>query len=388
MKILLLGVGMQGKVALHDLLTYAPTTEILAADKDIAALRAHVAQAGYGSSVTCVQMDADHPDSLDHVFARQPDLAINLLPNHFGDAVVSRAVEYGCHMVDTSYASPLMSRLAAQAEHKQIALLPEFGLDPGLDLVLLGQARHQFDDISVVRSYGAGLPEPAAIDNPLSYKITWTFEGVLHSYRRPGILIENGQVKEIRGTDIFNPEHMHEVLIESLGRLEAYPNGDASSYLAPMGLQAGDMALMGRYTLRWPGHCAFWKSLADLHFLDEEPVSIEGQAIDRLAYLAALLSPHLQLEADQRDLALVRVEVEGQKNGKPAQHSWQVLAYRDLQTGFTAMSRTVGCTASIGAQLIADGTIQKRGLLSPLNNIPYARLVEELRKREIQIDAA
>jgi saccharopine dehydrogenase-like NADP-dependent oxidoreductase len=58
---------------------------------------------------------------------------------------------------------------------------------------------------------------------------------------------------------------------------------------------------------------------------------------------------------------------------------------RDLQTGFTAMSRTVGYTASIGAQMIATGKITKRGVLTPVNDIPYVDLKRELGKREIRL---
>ena len=49
------------------------------------------------------------------------------------------------------------------------------------------------------------------------------------------------------------------------------------------------------------------------------------------------------------------------------------------------MSRTVGYTASIGAQMIGSGVLAKRGLLSPLGDVPYAHLVDELARRGIQV---
>jgi saccharopine dehydrogenase-like NADP-dependent oxidoreductase len=42
MKVLLLGVGMQGKAALHDLVQCKEVTEIIAADRDIEALKAYI----------------------------------------------------------------------------------------------------------------------------------------------------------------------------------------------------------------------------------------------------------------------------------------------------------------------------------------------------------
>jgi lysine 6-dehydrogenase len=58
---------------------------------------------------------------------------------------------------------------------------------------------------------------------------------------------------------------------------------------------------------------------------------------------------------------------------------------RDLATGLTAMNRTVGFTASIGAQLIGRGVVDKRGLLSPVTDIPYDIVVNELANRGIHI---
>jgi len=49
------------------------------------------------------------------------------------------------------------------------------------------------------------------------------------------------------------------------------------------------------------------------------------------------------------------------------------------------MQRTVGFTASIGAQMILRGDIQERGLLSPITDVPADVFFEELRQRGITI---
>ncbi len=81
----------------------------------------------------------------------------------------------------------------------------------------------------------------------------------------------------------------------------------------------------------------------------------------------------------------MRVEVWGRKDGRRARAVYQLIDRRNLATGQTAMSRTVGFTASIGAQLIGRGAITQRGLLSPVTDVPYDLLVEELAKRDLQI---
>lgn len=385
MKILLLGVGMQGKAALHDLVHSEGVDGIVAADGDLEALLSHVEQQRYGERVGCEPVDAADPTSIERLMADKPDVVIDLLPVTCHDAVARIAVEQGRHLVNASYVTPGLPGLADQARTKGITLLPEFGMDPGIDLVLLGEAVRSLDSVEEIITYGAGFPEPAATDNPLKYKVTWTFEGVLKSYLRAGRVIREGQVVEIKATEMFRPEHLHEVELEGLGRLEAFPNGDALKYAELLGLDASGLRNLGRYVLRWPGHCSLWQTLVDLHLLDDEPVMVDGVAVDRKRFLAAVIEPHIRYEADERDVVVVRIDVKGRKDGQRMRIVHQVIDRRDLGTGHTAMSRTVGYTASIGAQMIARGQISKRGLLSPVNDVPYEPLVRELQKRGVQV---
>ncbi|NQV36539.1 MAG: saccharopine dehydrogenase NADP-binding domain-containing protein [Candidatus Marinimicrobia bacterium] len=385
MKILLLGIGMQGKAALHDLVNTSEVSHIITADQNIELLEAYVSDCGYGDKVSCKVLDASDKANLEGLFAEKPDVVIDLLPVPFMDDVAITAVKYSCHLVNAFYTSPTIRALSDEARNKNITILPEFGMDPGIDLVLLGGVLRHFDEVSVIKSYGGGMPEPEAIDNPIKYKVTWTFEGVLRAYHRTAYLIQSGELNEIKDTDIFNPENIHEMEIKGLGKLEAYPNGDASQYLSLLGIDEKDMKLMGRYALRWSGHCAFWKALVDLHLLDDKPVEIDGVFVDRKKFLAAVIEPHIQLADRERDIAIIRVEVEGKKNSKKKRRVCQVIDYRDLETGLTAMSRTVGYTASIGALLIGTGKISKRGLISPVRDVPYELFVNELKKRNIHV---
>jgi saccharopine dehydrogenase-like NADP-dependent oxidoreductase len=125
--------------------------------------------------------------------------------------------------------------------------------------------------------------------------------------------------------------------------------------------------------------------MVDLHLLDDEPVTVDGLTVDRKRFLAAILEPHIQYGADERDIVVVRVEVKGMKDGQKKRVVYQVIDRRDLQTGFTAMSRTVGYTTSIGAIMIGSGKITKRGVLSPISDIPYRLLAQELARRNIRI---
>ena len=388
MKVLLLGVGMQGKATLHDLHQSDQISEILAADYDHEALANHVAVQGYGKKVRTQAIDAGDVQALNGVMTTfRPNIVIDLAPVPYHPIIVKSAVKHHAHYLNASYASSEMTDLAREAADRNLVILPEFGLDPGMDLVMLGEAMREFDQVDGILSYGAGFPESAAADNPIKYKIAWTFEGVLRSYRRAAQVIRDGQPVEISDRDMFRPEHMHERDIPGLGLLEAAPNGDAIKYAELLGLPLAQLRELGRYTLRWPGHNAFWRTMVDLGLLDAEPVLVDGVSVDRRRYLVAALEPVLQYAADERDVVIVRIEVSGTKNGRRQRAVYQVIDKRDLETGFTGMQRTVGFTISIGALMIASGQIVKRGLLSPLGDVPYAPYAEALRARGIKVTA-
>jgi saccharopine dehydrogenase-like NADP-dependent oxidoreductase len=385
MKVLLLGVGMQGKAALQDLLQSQEVTEVIAASREVEGLKAYLADRRYDARVRCDFVDAADSDSIERLMKSGVDVAIDLLPSFVCGRVAAAAVQHRVHLVNTFYTLPEVKDLASQAESRKVTILPEFGLDPGIDLVMLGEAVRSLDEVEEIWSYGGGIPEPEAASNPLKYKVTWTFEGVLNSYRRAGKVIRDGRIVPIQDNEMFYPDNIHQIDIEGVGTLEAFPNGDAVKYADMLGIDRSKLQALGRYAMRWPGHCAFWRTMVDLHLLDSEPVMIDGVAVDRKRFLAAALEPHLQYSADERDMVILRTEVKGKKGNHVQRVVVQMIDRRDLETGFTAMSRTVGYTASIGAQMIATGNITKRGVLTPVNDIPYVDLKRELAKRGIRV---
>jgi saccharopine dehydrogenase-like NADP-dependent oxidoreductase len=202
---------------------------------------------------------------------------------------------------------------------------------------------------------------------------------------RGGRLIRNGRIVTVKSNEMFYPENIHEIEIPGLGKFEAYANGDSLPYAEMLGIALQKLQQLGRYSFRWPGHCEFWKKLVDLHLLDDEVLLVDGMTVNRRRFLAAAIEPYIRLGENERDMVIIRVEVSGVKDGKKMRAVLQIVDHRDLDTGFTAMSRTVGFTASLGAQLIGSGRINKRGLLSPLRDIPYDIFKQELAKRGIRI---
>ncbi len=382
MKILLLGVGMQGKAALHDLVNSSDVAHVIAADVNYAELQHYVAQLD-SKKVTAINLDV-RDDGAVIKQMRQVQAVIILLPQEFRLNLVKLAIESGIHLIETSYSLPEYTDLGLAAKAQDVAILPEFGLDPGIDLVLAARAIQEFDQVHALHVYGTGVPEPKAADTPIKYKISWTFAGVLSAYQRPARLLKDGQIVTLSPSEMFDPSNIHMVEMPDLGPMEAYYNGDAVKYLDVF--QIKDTTTdTGRYSMRWPGHAEFWKKMVDLGFLAEEPLNVGGQKISPRQFVHDLLSPQLGYRRDERDVAAIRVVVEGLVNGGSKRIIYQMIDRRDLDTGLMAMQRTVGYTASIGAQMLLRGDIKQRGLLTPTRDIPYNIFIAELKKRGIQI---
>lgn len=383
MKPLLLGLGLQGKATLHDL-EHSPEVErIVVAEREARPARDWVAARGYRKSAV-VELDAADGAALARAIATSGcDIVICMLPAIFNPVIAKAAIEAGLPFVSTSYAGKV-TELDGLAKDRGVTVLPEMGFDPGIDLVLARLAIDSLDEVEGLNSYGAGVPEPSAADNPLKYKITWTFDGVLKAYKRDARLLVDGAERRIPGVAIFRPENIHEIDVPGLGVLEAYPNGDAIHFAQVFRL-GKSLRRMGRYAARWPGHCAFWRTMAELGFLSDDPIQLGGGRFSPHEFLVHHLTPRLQFAPHERDVALLRVEAWGRKAGRSRRIVYDLVDYRDLETGFFAMNRTVGFTASIAAHLVARGEVRQSGVLSPARDVPGSRVIEELKRRGIEI---
>jgi saccharopine dehydrogenase-like NADP-dependent oxidoreductase len=392
MKIVLFGFGMQGKAAFYDLMKYEKCDELLVAD--ISPPDRGFFSSGRDDKASFKLLDIKDTAGIVELMSGAT-LAVDALPGFFALKLAKTAIEQGVHLVSSMYyLNPLekdptiLTKLKAElkvlneeAIRKGTTVLPEFGLDPGIDLVLGAKALSEFDEVEVFNSYGTGIPVPKHANNPLKYKFSWSVPGLLRAYRRPSRIIKNGVVTEIDGNDIFSKQHRHMLDIDGLNlQLECYPNGNSEYYAELFGLK-GSVREMGRYACRYPGHGDFWHILSNSGFLDDSPLKIGNTGVSPIEFVAELLASQSQFQygKDETDLAMVRVEVSGKSSGRSKKVIYQLIDYKDHETGLTAMQRTVGFTMALGARLILDGQLGSPGLISPID-IPFGLLEKGLKE--------
>ena len=126
--------------------------------------------------------------------------------------------------------------------------------------------------------------------------------------------------------------------------------------------------------------------MVSLGLLEERPITINGSKVSPRTFLSKCLTPKLQFDDNERDIALLRVQAWGLKNSKKMQITYDFFDYRDLETGLFAMNRTVGFTSSIAAQMILEGKIKQTGVLSPVRHVPPHEFIDEIKSRGMRID--
>ncbi|MEJ2041337.1 MAG: saccharopine dehydrogenase C-terminal domain-containing protein, partial [Desulfosarcinaceae bacterium] len=350
MKILVLGgCGMQGRAAVHDLAADPDIEKIICADLKFDELE-KIRPFTDMRKIIPEKLDATDKNSLAGLFSGV-DVVIDLLPKEFKDIVIEAGLATKVSIVHTNYAYDT-GDLDDRARAAGIAVMPECGLDPGIDLVIYGDAAGRFDEIHVVKSYCGGFPERKACTNPLNYKLSWIWRGVLSSTMRDSRMIRDRKMVEIPAMNQHDEANLHMVQFPGLGELEAIPNGDAVYFTDLMGL-GRTIVHTGRYSLRWPGWSAFWRPLKQMGFLKDTPVAGLACPVTPVDFLDKLLGPQLAYADDEKDLVAMVNVFEGVKNDQKMRYTSTMLIERDLETGIMAMNKGVGYTAAIVARMIA-----------------------------------
>ncbi len=383
MKILVLGgCGIQGRGAVFDLVRSKGVQEVICADARMEGLNA-LGSFTDMTNVRAVEMDASNLDNLIKLF-NHADAVIDLLPRNFTATVCQAAIKTGVGVVNTNYAYSI-AELDSQAKNAGVTIMPECGLDPGIDLILYGEAGRRFDELHVINSYCGGFPEAAACDNPINYKVSWTWEGVLSATKRDSRIIKDGKVVKIPAAQQHDTDYINLIDFPGLGQLEAIPNGDAVFFTDLLGVTP-TIKETGRFSLRWPGWSAFWRPLKQLGFLSEKPVAGLPCEVSPYQFLDKLMGPQLQYKENEKDLVAMVNVFEGLVSQRRVRLTSRLLVERDPNTGLMAMSQGVGFPASIVAQMIAKGEINAKGVLSPTAHVPYQLFVDQLALRGITIE--
>ncbi|HET7457081.1 MAG TPA: saccharopine dehydrogenase C-terminal domain-containing protein [Gemmatimonadaceae bacterium] len=376
MRMLVLGAGLQGSACAYDLLQNPEVTEVRLADLRVDHL--HDVLAPYsGKRLIPTRLDVRDREAVLAVM-RESDAVMSAIPYYFNYDLARLAVEAGTNFCDLGGNTEIVFKqkeLDAQARAKNVTVIPDCGLAPGMVNILAEYGIEQLDTVDAVRIYVGGLPQKP--EPPLNYQIVYSLEGVLDYYTTLSWVVRDGKRHQVKALSEREPVHF-----DGVGELEAFHTAGGLSTMAWR--YEGKIPTMEYKTLRYPGHAQIMEAIRELGLLDLEPVDVKGLKVVPRDVAVAAMAPKLT-KPKGRDLVALRVTVDGTKGGRKRRLGWELVDRYDEQLGVSAMMRTTGYSLSITGQMQARGEIQPPGVFTPDECIPAARYIAELKKRGVEI---
>ena len=309
---------------------------------------------------------------------RQCDAVMSAIPYYFNLDLAKLAVEAGVHFCDLGGNTEIVFKqkeLDAEARRKNITIVPDCGLAPGMVNILAEYGIRQLDSVDSVKIYVGGLPQHP--EPPLNYMLVYSLEGALDYYTTLSWVLRNGKRTHVPALSEREP-----VAFDSVGTLEAFHTAGG---LSTMAFRYEDKVPTMEYkTLRYPGHAALMEDIRAMGLLDLTPVDVKGvKVVPRDAFIASVM-PKL-FKPKGRDLVALRVVVSGKKGGAAATKTFELVDRYDEAHDISAMMRTTGYSLSITGLMQARGQVTPPGVHTPDECIPAPTYIAELRKRGVEI---
>ncbi len=376
-----IGSGRQGAAAAYDFIKFGNARRVLLVDsneKNAKSVAQKINSLTGSGLCDYVVVDVNDYSSLVKTL-RDVDSFVSAVPYKYNYGLTRAAIESGSNMTDLGGNTSIVKKqlkLNEQAKNKGVSIVPDCGMDPGLNISLITYMLELFDKVEEIKSYGAGLPQNPV--PPWNYELFFNLNGLTNEYYGNAILIKNGKVTEVPCFDGF--EEL--TFPEPIGQLEAAVTAGGLSTL-PWSLD-GKVQTLTNKTLRYPGHWSQFKSFSQLGLFDETPIELKGCKIAPRDFYHALIGPKIS-PGSKKDLGIIRIDAAGIKNGKPHKAQIELVDYYDEETGFTSMQRLTGWHASTIAILAAEGKITN-GALPVDMAVPGSVIINEFGKRGITIN--
>ena len=363
------------------------------------------------------------------------DLVLSLLPAIYHIEVALECLKQEKHLITASYVTPAFLALHQEAQTKNLTILMECGLDPGIDhmsaMAAITAIKQRGGNLTSFKSYTGGLVAPESDNNPWNYKFTWNPRNVVLAGQGTAKYIKNGTYKYIPYHQLFR--RTDDLFVDGYGQFEGYANRDSLSYREPYGLL--DIPTMLRGTLRRKGYCAAWDVFVQLGLTDDSytfensegmtycsylesflpPATTEGATVatrlsnylrlpengeimqklewldlftDTPVTLAAatpaqvlekILKAKWQLSPGDKDMIVMQHIFGFEAAGEEHTLTSTLVVQGDDEVQ-TAMAKTVGLPIGILAKLLLQGKIKHRGVVIPIYPELYAPVLEELQQ--------
>jgi saccharopine dehydrogenase-like NADP-dependent oxidoreductase len=430
-KILIIGSGKSSSYLIKYLLSKSEKENlfIIIADKYIAKTKALL---NNHSNSKALKLDVfDNVSRAKEILAA--DIVISMLPARFHLMVAKDCIKHSKNMLTASYISDEMLALNNKAIEKDIVIMNEIGLDPGIDhmsaMKVIDHIKEKNAKITLFESYTGGLIAPESDNNLWNYKFTWNPRNVvLAGQGGPAKFVQQGDNKYIPYNKLFKRTQKLEV--KNYGSFEGYANRDSLKYREIYGLE--DIKTLCRGTIRKVGFSESWDVFVQLGMTDDsytiensmdmtfrdfvdlflpysakdkvelklqkllnisesEPIWSKLLEIDLFSsqktitidkatpaqILEFILCKSWSLDPNDKDMIVMTHKFIYELNNKKYQIDSNMVCIGEDQT-YTAMAKTVGLPLAIATLAILNSKITVKGVQLPVNKAIYNPILKEL----------
>lgn len=431
-KIIVLGAGRSSGSLIKYLLSHAQVDdfEVTVADISVSSAQEKIHNHPRGRAIAFDINNAEQ--RIKEIGAA--DIVISLLPPALHNLAAVDCVQAGKHLVTASYVSPELKSLNDEAVSKNILLLNECGLDPGIDHLSAMEIIHRLQEkgaeLKSFKSYTGGLVAPESNDNLWGYKFTWNPRNVILAGQGTARYIERNHYKYIPYNRLFS--EIEKITVNDLGTFDGYANRDSLAYRKIYSIDTIPTLLRG--TLRQQNFCSAWQIFVSLGLTDDTyivedaehltyvqlveafiPASAKGGTTEErlcnffnlkangmememirstgILYdtiiglpsatpaqiLQHLLQSKWVLKPDDKDMIVMQHLFEYSLNGKE-ENLQSSLVVKGESVEQTAMAKTVGLPLGMVTRLLLQNKIMLRGVHIPVQKEIYEPVLSELKE--------
>ena len=292
----------------------------------------------------------------------------------YNEYLTKVCITAGCSFLDLGGNPEIVQKqqkLHKEAEKANVTIVPDLGLAPGMADIIAASIMEKMSSVEECHIRVGGLPQnPKTI---LKYQQVFSIRGLTNEYLEDCIVIRDGKLTTVGGLT-----ELEELIFpEPWGKLEAFQTSGGTSNLPQ--IYVGKINELTYKTIRFPGHCQFFKFLKDFELLNS--TKFLDSSYSPREVIEHFLVKHLP--RDEPDAVLVRIIVTGIKNGKRVKITSDLIDLYDSKTNYSSMARTTAFPTSIIGQMIMNETIHTQGVLYGEMHVPYSLFKEELAKRKI-----
>ncbi len=282
-------------------------------------------------------------------------IIVSMLPGDWHVPIAKLCIERGAHFVSSSYISEEMAALNSYAVKKNVSLVNEVGLDPGIDHLMAhylvddykSSEAYDFDNEIEFFSYCGGIPKNP---NKFCYKFSWSPTGVLKALKSQARSIKNFQ-------ELITERPWHQVEEFSIQDkykeiFEVFPNRDSLPFIKQYNFPNDwKVKTFVRGTLRNVG----WKKAWQEVFAQIDTLDVEKE-FDKLQKMSKDLWERNAYKKDEPDRVVLNVSLRASKERVTTyDRSYLLDAWGDERG--SAMSRLVSQPVSLAVEAIDKSEI-------------------------------